>query len=139
MVKALPAPRPQPGLPMPSSPATAKAGLEMVVRAFADYKKVVEVERTRRDLIAARREVELERIRSQRHLLESYLQQVFAERREIIAGLFERLDQGLDSGNDALIQQCLGGIVAVAGQSPLKDALDLMRAMDDPQVRVIDL
>lgn len=66
--------------------------LATVVRAFADYKKVVEGERTRRDLIAARL--------------------------EIIAGLFERLNQGLDSGNDAL---------------------DLMRAMDDPQVRVIDL
>lgn len=139
MGKALPAPRPQPGLPLPSSPTTAKAGLDMVVQAFADYKKVVEVERTRRELIAARREVELERIRSQRHLLEGYLQQVFAERRDIIAGLFERLDQGLDSGNDALIQQCLGGIVAVASQSPLKDAHDLMRAMDDPQVQVIDI
>ncbi len=120
-------------------PQAAVEGLSMLLTAFNDYKKTVEIERTKRSQIAAWRDTEIERIRSQREALESYLREVFKERKKLIEELFERMDRGIESGDDHLVSGCLSSIISVAKDSPLRGAYEMMQKMSDPNVKIIDI
>ena len=116
----------------------AQVGLEMVVHAWQENKKVQAIEKTKRLAITERSKVELERIRSQRVIMEKYLSGMFAERKQIISGLFDALDQGMESNNDSVIQQSLAGIVDIAKECPLKGLQQVIADYDNPNVNRID-
>ena len=120
-------------------PTAALDSFRMLVDAHNDYQKTVQIETTKREAIAAWRDVRIRDLENRRAILESYLTNSFAERRDLIQGFFERLDRGIDEGNDHLISEALGGIVAIAKQSPLADVEKLIGDMNDDNVKYIEI
>jgi soluble cytochrome b562 len=119
------------------SPAQALEGMKMVLDAYQENRGVIETEKTKRAEIDAQKEVELERLRGQRAILETYLKESFAERKMMINGMFDALDKGIDSGNLELIQQSLGAIVTIAKESPLAQLQNFMEDFKNPDVKEI--
>jgi hypothetical protein len=118
---------------------TVGSSLHLLVTAYQDYQRIAEEQKTKRAAIAAWERVRTEELRQQRTLLETYFTGVFEERRHVIEGFFATLDRAIDSGNDALLTQSISGILAVARQSPLAEAAQLLEAMRNPNVNVIDV
>jgi hypothetical protein len=118
---------------------TVGSSLQMLVTAYQDYQRIAEEQKTKRAAVAAWERVRTEELRQQRTLLETYFTGVFEERRHVIEGFFATLDRAIDSGNDALLTQSISGILAVARQSPLAEAAQLLEAMRNPNVNVIDV
>jgi hypothetical protein len=120
-------------IPKPSPLQLADA-YKMFIDAYKENQQVAEIEKTKRVAIEAHKEVELQRLKNQRELLETYFRNIFSERQIVIAEMFDRLDKGIDSNNFDLIQQSLGAIVAIAQESPLKGVQNLLRDYDNSDV-----
>ena len=122
--------------PVEAAPALDAFGaLSTIVDATTAYLRLREEERTKRAVIGAYRELEVERIRSAEGVLKAYFEQVFAERAITITELFTRLDDATARGDDAVVTGVLTAIVDVARSSPLAAAGDLgqlRKALDDP-------
>jgi hypothetical protein len=111
----------------------------MLVTSWVEYKKVAEVEGTKRAAISAFRDVKLEQIGAQRAVLEQYLAKTFEERASTIHNFFERLDKGIETGDSALISGAIGAIVDITKQSPLTGARELINAFYDPDIKTIEI
>lgn len=117
----------------------AASSFQMLVEAHYQYKTTVQVEKTKRAAISAWRDTKVLELNNQKEILELYLKESFKERAKSIEGFFNALDKGIASGNDHLIDQSLGAILAIAKQSPLAEAEKLMMAMRDPNTKSIEL
>lgn len=117
----------------------AQQSMETLYSAYFNYKSVAQVEGTKREAIAAWRDVKLGELSNQRELLEQFMKETFKERATVIEGFFEKLDEAIESGNDNLLEKSIMGILTIAKHSPLLQAKDLMDAMRNPDVKVIDL
>lgn len=120
-------------------PLALKESVDMIFRAHHEFKMTREVERTKRKAISDWKEVQLKNLSDRRELLEMYLTQQFAERRYLITELFNRLDQGIEKGDDMIIKASLDGIVEIARQSPLANASQLLADMSNPDIKCIDI
>lgn len=118
--------------------SSAYQGFEMLVNAYSDYKTVCQTEHTKREAIAAWKEVQLTKTNNQREFLESYLKERFAERRHVIDQMFARLDQGIESDNPELISMAMSAIENTVKSSPLQEAAQVLMAMNDPTVDKIE-
>lgn len=118
---------------------TAGTSFDMLVSAWADYKKIAEVEGTKRAAISAFKDTKLSQIETQRNILEQYLSSVFKERAATINGFFERLDKGIESGDSELIGLAIGAIVDITRESPLAGAREIIGAMYDPDIKTIEI
>lgn len=126
--------------PMPIGQLNAaKSSFDLLVNAWSEYKKTSEEETTKRVQINAWKEANLAKISAQRSILEQYLTATFNERSDTISALFERLDKGIESGNPDLINATLGGIIEIAKISPLRDALKLVDAVNDSNIKNIEI
>lgn len=123
---------------VPTSPTAALDAFQMLVKAHHDYKTIVEYEKTKRAGIEAWRDVRVTSIQAQKELLHDYLQQTFAERRHVIDEMFDRLDQGIASGDMSLMNMAMSSIVNIVQSSPLKDAQQIMLSLHDPSVQKIE-
>ena len=119
--------------------SAAQQSMETLYSAYFNYKSVAQVESTKREAIAAWRDVKLHELTNQREVLEQFMKETFKERASVIEGFFEKLDQAIESGNDNLLEKSIMGILTIAKSSPLLQAKDLMDAMRNPDVKVIDL
>ena len=117
----------------------AQKSIETLYSAYFNYKNVAQVEGTKRQAIATWRDANLTELTNQRELLEQFMKEIFKERATVIEGFFEKLDQALESGNDNLLEKSIIGILTIAKHSPLLQAKNLMDAMRNPDVKVIDL
>lgn len=117
----------------------AQSSFEMLVTSWVEYKKVAEVEGTKRAAISAFKDVKLEQIGAQRAVLEQYLAKTFEERASTIHNFFERLDKGIETGDSALISGAIGAIVDITKQSPLTGARELINAFYDPEIKTIEI
>lgn len=127
-----------PGKPIPMPPTMAIDAFRHMQDAVNDYKKTVEIERTKREAISSWKDVELEKIKHQKETLELYLKESFKERAVIISGLFEALDKGIESNNIDIISQSMSGIVNIARESPLAQATEAIEKLRDPTVKSLD-
>lgn len=118
--------------------SSAYQGFEMLTKAYADYKTICQTEHTKREAIAAWREVQLTKTNNQREFLESYLKERFAERRYVIDEMFKRLDKGIESDNPELITTAMSAIENTVKSSPLQEAGQVLMAMNDPTVDKIE-
>lgn len=115
-------------------PAAGFAALTQIVNAAQDCAVVIAQERTKQTRLAAYRDTEVAKVKAAESVLRKYFDDVFAERRANIDGLFERLDRALDAGDPALINQMVNAVVDLAKSSPLADLGDLSHiraALDD--------
>lgn len=123
----------------PKRPDAAMLALQSLYNSYFAYKETTQVETTKREAIAAWRDVKINEISSQRELLEQFMKETFKERALIIDGFFEKLDEAIESGNESLLEKSILGIISVAKHSPLMQAKELIEAMRSPDVRVIDI
>ena len=114
------------------SPLQAVEAFGQLVSAWKEYKITKEVETTKRAQIAAWRDVELTRLDHQRGLLESYLTQTFQERRTVIEGMFNTLDQGIANGDNQLVSMAMQSIISTVQTSPLQGVQQILMQTDDP-------
>ena len=117
----------------------AQSSFEMLVSSWMEYKKVAEVEDTKREAISAFKEVKLGQISAQRAVLEGYLTKTFEERATTIHNFFEVLDKGIETGDSSLISNAIGAIVDITKQSPRAGARELIGAFYDPDVKTIEI
>ncbi|MDR0529414.1 MAG: hypothetical protein LBG69_07400 [Zoogloeaceae bacterium] len=110
-----------------------------LVLAWSDYQKIHETEKTKRELIHADRDVQLESIRSQKDVLRDCIKRTFKERAGIFDKSFAMLDQGLASGNDQTVNAALGLITTTIKENPMKHAVQLIQDVHNPNVRVIEI
>ena len=103
-----------------------------------EYKKIAAQEKTKREVIGAWRDVRLAELKNQQEILRLYLENTFKERRKMIDGLFEALDKGMEAGNIHVIDTAINGIVNIAKDSPLKQVDNLIAALKNDNVKVID-
>jgi hypothetical protein len=123
-----------------SNPAmTIKDSFNIFIDAYNENHKVTQIEKTKRAEISAHSQIELEKIRSQRAILEKYLEGIFDERKLMINGMFDTLDKGIENGNNELIQQSLGAIVAIAKESPLAGIQNLINDYNNDNIKSITI
>ena len=118
---------------------SAGESLRLLQESYFSYKKIAETEKTKRTAIAAWRDTKILELTNQREILEKYLTLTFKERAKNIEGFFNVLDEGIKNGNDKLIEQSIGAILEVARQSPLEGAKELISAMNNQDIKVIDI
>jgi hypothetical protein len=107
------------GLTNKMSPEQAFEGFKAIVDAHKENHKVTEVERTKREEIGAYRDIEIEKIQSQKEILKSYFEDSFSERKENFNKLFDALDKGIELNNPELIMHTIRAITDIAKDTPL--------------------
>ncbi len=117
----------------------ARSAFSQLIDAWQNVKTVKEQEATKREFIRANRDVALARIKSQREILELYLTKTFKERKAVIENSFRILDEGIASGNDKAIDAAMTMIVNTVQTSPLQGVKEIMRQIDDPDVKCIEI
>lgn len=127
-----------PSVPTPGISAANSAFCQLI-EAYKQTKNIHEIESTKREYIKANREVSLARIKSQRDLLECYLTNTFKERSNVIEGFFRALDEGISSGNEQVIGWAMQGIVSTVQTSPLQGMSELMKQLDNPDIKSIEI
>lgn len=128
-----------PSLPVPANgPLALLESVERITCSVTDYLKVAQQETTKRADIAARRDVALEAIRSQRALISECIARTFDERAAVIGKQFEVLDRALDSENIAVVDAALRSMVSVVQASPFRSVVEMQKAMcsDDFVIRL---
>jgi len=107
-----------------SAPADIKMSLVKLCDKTLDTIKFCEAQETKRTEIVENANVQIEQIRAQKEFLMNYLEKTFDERRSIFSKEFEVLDKALETGNTAIMAQCLNSITALAQSSPFKALTD---------------
>lgn len=123
----------------PAGLSAAQQSMETLYKAYFDYKKVVQVESTKREAISAWRDVKLNELSNQRELLEKFMKKTFNERANVIEKFFEGMDRAIENNDDNLLDKSIMGIVEIAKSSPLLQVKELMDAMRNSDVKVIDI
>lgn len=126
------------GMPTNVPFQAATSAFSRLIETHHEYKKIAAQEKTKREAIEAWKDVRLTELKNQKEILKTYLEETFRERREMIDGLFEALDKGIDANNLDVINGAINGIVSIAKDSPLQQVDKLMLALKNDDVKVID-
>lgn len=116
----------------------ATGSFTRILEAHNEYKKIAAQEKTKREAIGAWKDVRLKELKNQQEILRLYLENTFRERREMIDGLFEALDKGIEAGNINVIDTAINGIVNIAKDSPLQQVDKLILSLKNDDVKVIE-
>lgn len=119
------------GMSSPISPLQAAEALGQIISAWKEYKKTKEIETTKREQIKAWRDATITRLDHQRALLESYLKETFKERKSVIEGMFNVLDQGIAKGDNQLVSMAMQTIISTVQTSPLQGVQHIFTQMED--------
>ena len=131
------------GKVIPVNPAAIPAeaatnALTRLIETHHEYKKIAAQEKTKRAAIEAWKDVRLTELKNQQEILRLYLDSTFKERRQMINGLFETLDKGMETGNLDVIDKAVNGIVSIAKDSPLQQVDKLILSLKNDDVKVIE-
>ena len=116
----------------------ATSSFTRILEAHNEYKKIAAQEKTKREAIGAWKDVRLKELKNQQEILRLYLENTFRERREMIDGLFNALDKGIEAGNINVIDTAINGIVNIAKDSPLQQIDKLILSLKNDDVKVIE-
>ena len=105
-----------------------------VLREYVSYRKTVLEQQTERERIAAKREVAVGLIESEREIILEYFAQRFAERKAALNGFFDVLHAAVQEKNDHAMDTALSGILGIVKDSPLKDFEAFRQARADNRV-----
>lgn len=107
------------------TPEMLFTGLERMREAVAQYHSIREHEQTKRVDIEAQKEVALERIRSERAIIEQALSSDAMARNTALVGHFNVLDKVLETGNVEALHVVMESLNRTIEKSPLKDLAEL--------------
>ena len=91
-----------------------------VVREYVSYLKTVSEQQTERERIAAKRDVAVRLIESEREIILEYFTQRFAERKAALNGFFDVLHAAVQEKNDHAMDTALSGILGIVKDSTPK-------------------
>jgi glycerol dehydrogenase-like iron-containing ADH family enzyme len=127
-------------IPAKSVPvANVASGIGDLVAAWRDYQTTREVEKTRREQIQADRDVRIMAIHEQAEILRQTIRATFMERAGIFDKSFVLLEEGFDDDNDKKIEAALNMIAKQIEQNPMKQAIQLLNNIRDPNVDEIEI
>lgn len=98
------------------------------VKAVADAVREIAAQKTEQERLRLSAQVEIERIRTVRDTMLSYLDRSFDERRKNFDALFSRLDAAIAQRDVDTMSRTLDTIVEIARSSPFKDLADAASA-----------
>lgn len=116
-------------IPLPKDPTLYVEAFNKVTDLCREWATVHEQEKTKRTGIEAQRDVLMEKLRSQRKMMNRFLDGHFQQQQTALNGLFRSLDSAISSGNPDLVGPILTGIVETVRTSPLGDLLTLDQRM----------
>ncbi len=105
-----------------------------VVREYVSYRKTVTEQQTERERIAAKRDVAVRLIESEKEIIIDYFAQRFAERKNTLNGFFDALRAAMQEKNESGMDTALSGILGIARDSPLKDFEAFRQARADNRI-----
>lgn len=123
---------------LPKQGGSALSGYDLL-SAWNAYESTRQVELTKRSQIEADRDVRLEAIRKQADIFHDLIQKTFAERGRVFEQSFSLLREGFENNNDMQINAALSMIVTQIKENPMAKAVDMMRQINDPNVKCIDI
>ena len=104
--------------------ADAKAVLDQMIGTVQQWQQTVEVEQTKRAVIATHENKWLAAIDTDRQVLLTYLDASFDERAANFRRLFDSLDQAMTT-DPSQVASILGSITSLAMKSPFNDLKDI--------------
>lgn len=105
-----------------------------VLREYISYRQIASEQQTERERIAAKRDVAVRLIESEREIILKYFQQRFAERKTALDGFFDILHTAVQQKDEHAMDTALSGILGVVKDSPLKDFDTFRKARADNRV-----
>jgi hypothetical protein len=102
------------------NPEDAKEVLNGLVAMAGEVQKFTEVQKTKRKDIESKRDIMVEKIKSQKEMLLSYLEKSFDERKDNFAKLFSLVDNAIENNNMQQLALGLDSINKLADSSPFK-------------------
>lgn len=112
--------------------AAAQLVIPATISGIADYFRTLQEEETKRQAIAANREVLVARITAEKDAILAYFDLRFAERRAALDEFFELLSHAMKSGDNQQLTAALAGILGVIQDNPLDDFETFRRQFDNP-------
>ena len=106
------------------------------IAEIVDYFKAIAEEETKRQEIAANRDVLIERITAEKEAILAYFDKRFAERRAALDEFFELLHHAISNGNNQQVVSALAGILGIIQDNPLEDFETFKKNFQDPEYTV---
>lgn len=103
---------------------------EQLFEAWKECNNTTEREKTKRLAIDAWKDKELARIGGATQILREYLQQEFAQRKDVYQRFFDGMERALAEGNNDLAAKMADQIIGVIRQSPLDKARDILKLIN---------
>ena len=110
----------------------ATQAIPPTIEGICAYFRTLEEEETKRQAIAANRDVLVARVNAERDAILAYFGQRFAERRAALDELFTTLRHATANGDNELLVVALGGILGIIQQNPLDDFETFKRKLQEP-------
>ena len=117
----------------------AADSLTSLVNTWKEYQNTRQVEITKRDQIAADRDVRLLAIKKQADIFHDLIHRTFSERANMFDRCFDLLEEGFSSNDDRKINSALTMIVEQVKINPMAQAIQIMQQINDPNVKRIDI
>ena len=102
------------------------------IEGISAYFRTLQGEETKRQAIAANRDVLVSRINAERDVILAYFGERFAERRTALDELFVALRHATANGDNEQLVAVLGGILGIIQQNPLDDFETFKRKLQEP-------
>ena len=122
-----------------AGPTQVVCSLSDLVNAWKDYQTTREIETTKRTQIAADRDVRLAAIHAQAEAFHRLIDKTFDERSNNFDKFFNILEKGFATNDDRQINAALTMIVEQVKVSPMAQAMQMMKQINDPNVEYIDI
>lgn len=110
-------------IPIPLADATKN-----VFDQVAELVRIREIEQTKREEIAARKETAIAVINSQKEIILECMRSTFAERAAVLQVNFKVIDQALENNDVNMLNAALASMVQVIQTSPFKAIKDVIEA-----------
>ena len=116
----------------------ASAAIPDTLAGIADCFRTMQEEETKRQAIAANRDVLIARITAEKGAILAYFDHRFAERRAALDEFFELLRHAVADGDNHQLTVALTGILGIIQDNPLDDFETFRRRFQDPNY-IIDI
>ncbi len=110
----------------------AAQAIPSTIEGVAAYFRTLEEEETKRQAIAANRDVLVTRINAERDAILAYFEHRFAERRTALDELFVTLRHATANGDNEQLVAALSGILGIIQQNPLDDFETFKKNLQNP-------
>ena len=110
----------------------AAQAIPPTIEGISAYFRTLEEEETKRQAIAANRDVLVARINAERDAILAYFGHRFSERRAALDEFFELLRHASDKGDNEQLTVALTGILGVIQQNPLDDFETFKKRLQEP-------